>query len=81
MVPTELFPPSELPWKLETDVHTGRRRKVPVGDLSDCPLRKMMQWKCEPDADQVRCWPIERLFRSCKNITVEVTEVEKQMQK
>jgi hypothetical protein len=63
MVPTEVFPASHLSWKLQTDVNTGRRKKVLVEELKNCPLRQMVQWSCEPDRDKVRCWPIERFFR------------------
>ena len=63
MIPTEVFPASQLQSRLQTDVRTGRRRKVPVEELETCPLRKMTQWKCEPDGTQIRCWPVERFFR------------------
>lgn len=62
MYPTELFPASHLPWRLQTDARTGRRRKVPV-DLTECPLRQMTQWSCHPDGEELRCWPVERFFR------------------
>jgi len=79
MIPTEVFPSSDLPWKLQTDVHTNRRRKVPVDELENCPVKKLVQWKCHPDGTLVRCHPIERFFRTCKDLTVEVTEFKRAM--
>ncbi|KAL0639364.1 hypothetical protein Q9L58_001591 [Maublancomyces gigas] len=75
-MPIHVFPASQLPQHLETDVSTGRRRKVPIGDLSKCPLVEILQWDCQVEGEQIRCWPIERLFRKCKDVTVEVTAVE-----
>jgi len=37
----------------------------------------MTQWKCEPEGETIRCWPVERFFRVCKDVTVEVTEFER----
>jgi hypothetical protein len=77
MVPTEVFPASQLPWHLQTSAHTGRRRKVPIEELDKCPRKIMTQWKCEPEGETIRCWPVERFFRVCKDVTVEVTEFER----
>jgi hypothetical protein len=62
-IPVEVFHASHLPRVLQTDVVTGRRRKVPVEELKTCPLKMMQQWECEPDGDKVRCWPVGRFFR------------------
>ncbi|KAL7270095.1 hypothetical protein RUND412_007209 [Rhizina undulata] len=75
-IPTEIFPAEELPHRLQTDVVTKRRRKVPVEDLSKCQLLELVQWDCQASRDHIRCWPIERLFRRCKDVTVEVTAFE-----
>ncbi|KAA8903019.1 hypothetical protein FN846DRAFT_908260 [Sphaerosporella brunnea] len=77
MIPVEVFPASDLPRMLQMDVKTGRRKKVPVEELAACPLKKLIQWECEPNGDQVRCWPVKRFFRICKQVTVEVTALEK----
>lgn len=63
MIPTELFHADELPARVQVDPVTASRRKVPVEPLENCPLRVLLQWKCEPVGEEVRCVPIERIFR------------------
>lgn len=62
-IPTHIFPASQLSQHLQTDVRTGRRRKVPIEALSKCQLVEMLQWDCQVEGEEIRCWPIERLFR------------------
>lgn len=69
--PCHTFPASELPSRIQEDVH-GKRRKMVGGarriDLSTCELVQMTQYSCEVQNPQERnspvlCYPIERLFR------------------
>ncbi|KAI5853216.1 hypothetical protein DFP73DRAFT_535590 [Morchella snyderi] len=81
MIPITTFPASALTQHINTNVRTGRRRKQPI-DLSKCELLEMVQWDCRVENGQNLCWPIERLFRRCKNpatgkrVMIEVTAVE-----
>ncbi|RPB13407.1 hypothetical protein P167DRAFT_535105 [Morchella conica CCBAS932] len=81
MIPITTFPASKLTEHINTDVRTGRRRKQPF-DLSKCELLEMVQWDCRVEDEKNKCWPIERLFRRCKNpatgknVMIEVTAVE-----
>ena len=72
MFPVELFSASQLPEHVQTDVCTGRKRKVAVEAIETCPLRELVQWKCEPDGEQVRCKPVERFFRMYVVVKLEV---------
>lgn len=71
------FPASELPRKVQEDVH-GRRRKHAPGpaasaaahrvDLDRCELFEMLAYKCEvknPEVEgsPVECHAFDRLFR------------------
>ncbi|EXU98619.1 hypothetical protein X797_008333 [Metarhizium robertsii] len=70
--PCHSFPASELPARIQLDVH-GRRRKPAPGanskiDLSACELLQMLQYKCEVQRplsreSAVQCFPVDRLFR------------------
>ncbi|KAF5128266.1 hypothetical protein E5D57_009202 [Metarhizium anisopliae] len=72
--PCHSFPASELPARVQLDVH-GRRRKPAPGanskiDLSACELLQMLQYKCEVQRplsreSAVQCFPVDRLFRRC----------------
>jgi hypothetical protein len=46
----------------------GRKRKDFDGNLKDCELLGLLQYKCEVERPVTRksatvCWPVERLFR------------------
>jgi len=60
----------------------GRKRKDFDGDLKNCELLGLLQYKCEVERPVTRksatvCWPVERLFRRCEDrertFTVETT--------
>ncbi|KAG4419903.1 hypothetical protein IFR04_006940 [Cadophora malorum] len=67
----EVFPASELP--LRSQINTrGKARKDFQGDLKACELLEMWQYDCEVEKpvtreSVTRCWPVERLFRRCKD--------------
>lgn len=65
------FLASELPEKIQSDLH-GRRRKLEPGtkrvDLSACELFETMQYKCEVQQpvtkdSRVQCFSVDKLFR------------------
>lgn len=63
--PTELFPASELEWRIQ-GLPNGRRRKGTKLDLKECELMELVQYDCVLGAKRnspVRCFPVERLFR------------------
>ena len=64
--PTEVFPASELPYRVQVTVE-GKRRKGGDIDLKKCDLLELVQYDCKVDErrpnDPVRCYPIVRLFR------------------
>ena len=64
--PTEAFPASELPYRIQATVQ-GKRRKGGDIDLRKCDLQEMVQYNCKVDEQQpsapVKCYPIVRLFR------------------
>ncbi|KAG5989259.1 hypothetical protein E4U43_004531 [Claviceps pusilla] len=76
--PCHSFPAAQLPLKIQTNLH-GRRRKheAPCSpthkiDLSACELLRMVQYKCHVQRPlsregTVQCFPVERLFRRCKD--------------
>ena len=70
-MPRPSFPVSELPAKIQQDVH-GRRRKLEGAarriELEDCELLSMFQYNCEvkhpvTQDSPIKCYPVERLFR------------------
>ncbi|KAI1389282.1 uncharacterized protein F4822DRAFT_195586 [Hypoxylon trugodes] len=68
--PCHVFPVSQL--ESEIQVNNGRARKGGRIDLSACELFSMVQYECQIDrpdvADSpVRCWPVQRWFRRCKD--------------
>ncbi|KAK1997213.1 hypothetical protein LX36DRAFT_657803 [Colletotrichum falcatum] len=80
----KVFPVSELESRVQADVN-GKKRKLPGGadvDLTKCALKEMTQFRCYVDDPKsrdspVRCWPIHRLFRQCRDkkgtFTIETT--------
>ena len=67
--PTEVFPASALPVKVN-NLPSGKVRKPHERvDLDECKLLELVQYECELDGDRkdpntvVKCWPIVRLFR------------------
>ena len=69
--PCHTFPASELPLKVQGDVH-GRRRKHESGvrgiDLASCEMLQMFQYNCQVKDPKVRdspvqCFAVDRLFR------------------
>jgi len=73
--PIESFPASELPPRVLGTVE-GKRRKgwvqEKIGGLGKCELLELVQYKCEVEEPRtresvVRCWPVERLFRRCRD--------------
>ncbi|KAG5945408.1 hypothetical protein E4U59_005850 [Claviceps monticola] len=75
--PCHSFPASDLPSRIQVDV-TGRRRKQEPSlagkkiDLSTCELLRMVQYKCDVEDPSIKdspvlCFPVERLFRRCKD--------------
>ncbi|KAG4429327.1 hypothetical protein IFR05_015184 [Cadophora sp. M221] len=80
----ELFPASELPFRTQVTLK-DRARKHFHGDLKACELFALWQYECEVDRPATResvtrCFPVERLFRRCKDgqktFTVETTSWE-----
>lgn len=75
--PCHSFPASELPLRIQVDPHGRRRKHDPSTtthkvDLSACELLQMLQYKCHVQTPLsgngvVRCFPVERLFRRCKD--------------
>ncbi|CZT02797.1 uncharacterized protein RAG0_09811 [Rhynchosporium agropyri] len=81
----EVFPASDLPLRTQTNIK-GSTRKGFRGDLKACELFSMLQYKCEVEEPVTRgsvtkCFPVERLFRRCKDgqksFMVETTAWEK----
>ncbi|EFQ34042.1 hypothetical protein CGRA01v4_12098 [Colletotrichum graminicola] len=82
--PCKVFPVSELELHVQANVK-GKKRKLPRGadvDLTKCALKEMTQFRCYVDDSKsrdspVRCWPIHRLFRQCRDkkgtFTIETT--------
>ncbi|KZZ94344.1 hypothetical protein AAL_05311 [Moelleriella libera RCEF 2490] len=78
--PCQSFPASELPARVQNDVH-GRRRKHDTTngsptphrvDLAACELLQMLQYKCQVQnpvlrSSPVQCFPVQRLFRRCRD--------------
>ncbi|KAH8811853.1 hypothetical protein F5884DRAFT_783627 [Xylogone sp. PMI_703] len=69
--PVESWPARQLEDRVLIDVN-GRRRKGWDGDLSGCELLELLQYRCEVEEPRsreslTRCWPVERLFRRCKD--------------
>ncbi|TVY85657.1 hypothetical protein LAWI1_G008324 [Lachnellula willkommii] len=69
--PIATFPASDLPITSQTNLK-GTKRKGFDGDLKACALLEMLQYDCrieEPGTrnSPVRCWPVERLFRRCRD--------------
>ena len=62
--PVEVFPASQLPYRVMVTVD-GKRRKGPTLDLlNDCELKEMVQYRCYPDQkNRVICEEVVRLFR------------------
>ena len=64
--PTEAFPASELPYRVQITAQ-GKRRKGGDIDLRKCELLELVQYDCRVDQRQakapVKCYPIVRLFR------------------
>jgi hypothetical protein len=62
--PIEVFPASQLPYRVMVTVD-GKRRKGPTIDLlRDCELKEISQYKCYPDQrNRVVCEEVVRLFR------------------
>jgi len=79
--PVESWPAHELESRILGNVKNRRRRGFD-GDLKKCELLELLQYNCKVDDPEkreslVRCWPVERLFRRCKDrdgsFTVETT--------
>jgi len=70
--PVSPFPACELPWQTEL-TPSGKRRKGFSGEqLRACELLELLQYRCEVEDGagkeaRARCWPVERLFRRCKD--------------
>ncbi|KAG6028763.1 hypothetical protein E4U19_001329 [Claviceps sp. Clav32 group G5] len=75
--PCHAFPASDLPSRIQVDVNGRRRKQEPslAGkkiDLSTCELLRMVQYKCDVEDPSIKespvlCFPVERLFRRCKD--------------
>ncbi|KAI2602577.1 hypothetical protein GGR54DRAFT_497009 [Hypoxylon sp. NC1633] len=68
--PCRVFPASHL--ESEIQATNGRLRKGGRVDLSACELFSMVQYECQIDRPEVphspvRCWPVQRWFRRCKD--------------
>ncbi|KAK4460767.1 hypothetical protein QBC42DRAFT_271747 [Cladorrhinum samala] len=73
--PCQSFPASKLP--LHVQVGPDHRvRKTSSGEridlIRDCELKSLFQYECvvtEPEKPHspVKCWPVQRLFRSCQD--------------
>ncbi|CAJ2503053.1 Uu.00g104470.m01.CDS01 [Anthostomella pinea] len=79
--PCRVFPASQLESEIQVN-DDGRRRKGGKIDLSACELLSMVQYECKIDHPEasgspVRCWPVQRWFRRCRDnrgaFTVETT--------
>jgi len=79
--PVESWPVAELEQRIYGNAK-GEYRKGFDGNLKNCQLMELLQYNCKVDNPEsknslVRCWPVERLFRRCKDksgtFTVETT--------
>ena len=68
--PIEAFPPSLLPYRLQTTVSGKLRKPRDQLDLSKCALNELVQYDCNVDEkrvgkvrDRLVCNEIVRLFR------------------
>lgn len=74
--PCQSFPASELPARVQNDVHGRRRKHDTINgsptphrvDLAACELLQMLQYKCQVQnpvlrSSPVQCFPVQRLFR------------------
>ncbi|KAK4168283.1 hypothetical protein QBC43DRAFT_310002 [Cladorrhinum sp. PSN259] len=73
--PCQSFHPSKLPVHVQVGPD-HKVRKTTTGDridlVRDCALKSLVQYECviskpEKRNSPVRCYPIERLFRSCQD--------------
>ena len=64
--PTEAFPASQLPYRVQITAQ-GKRRKGEAVDLKKCELLELVQYSCRVEdkrpGQPARCYPIVRLFR------------------
>jgi len=79
--PVESWPVNELKSRVRAN-EKGDWRKGFDGDLKKCELLELLQYNCSVEnpqkpQSQIQCWPVERLFRRCKDqrgsFTVETT--------
>ena len=62
MAPTpEAFLPADLTTRVQITAE-GKRRKTAV-DLEKCSLRKLVQYNCDMNGEDIVCVPIQRWFR------------------
>ncbi|KAF4121015.1 Mitochondrial export protein Som1 [Geosmithia morbida] len=87
--PCFIFPVSQLPERVQSNVH-GKRRKhadprTRTVELSACEFFEMLQYNCEVQRPVTRdsivqCFPVPRAFRRCQDkkgtFTVETTSWE-----
>ncbi|KAM7205399.1 hypothetical protein V8F20_003168 [Naviculisporaceae sp. PSN 640] len=84
--PIHSFPAAELPLAVQIDVDEKRRKtenmRRPIDLVRDCELSTLVQYECSIDHPEirdsrVRCWPVQRFFRQCRDkkgkFTVETT--------
>lgn len=69
--PLEAWSARELPDRVQGTV-MGKKRKGFDGDLEGCDLLELLQYRCGVEEPRTRdsltrCWPVERLFRRCKD--------------
>lgn len=67
--PTPVYPVSALPTEINT-LANGKPRKPPITDLKECPLKEMVQYKCNISKPKSKgaqpviiCEPVVRMFR------------------
>ncbi len=63
--PVEIFPASQLPFRIQVGAN-GKRRKGEEIKLEDCELLEMVQYSCWLEGkrmDVIKCRPIVKLFR------------------
>jgi len=79
--PIESWPVRELEQRIRGNAKRDWRKGFD-GDLKKCELLELLQYECKVEKPErrnslVRCWPVERLFRRCKDregvFTVETT--------